>query len=70
MTTSNPKTERTRKVKPLYVVMFDGSDGPLYSFDTGNPFMHLRTARRALAKQGKEKASLYYIVKFVPERRI
>jgi hypothetical protein len=57
-------------VKPLYVVMFDGYDGPLHSFDTGNPFRLLRTARAAIANQGREKAKLYYIVKFVPQRRI
>lgn len=57
------------KFKPLYVVMYDGQDGPLHSYDTGNPWTTLKAARYAIKRVGVASPN-YYIVKFAPERRI
>ncbi len=67
MTKPSGKVER---IKPMYVVMLDGEGGPRTSLDTGNPWNTLKGARYAINRQGKPKSQIYYIVKFVPERRI
>ena len=56
--------------KPLYVVMHEGCDGPIPSLDTGNPFCTLSGAQLAIARMGKIKSPVYYIVKFLPAYKI
>lgn len=49
----------------LWVVMFRGVGGWLYSFDTGNPFQTQRAARKAVKRITPQNAKMYRIVKFV-----
>lgn len=75
MSQSNPSSksvdsEKHGRYRRLYVLMHDGADGPLVTADYYPTWRTLKGARWKLSQIPQPQRQNYYIVKFIPERRI